>query len=188
MTYHDFGRTSPKVFLYLGLKIVASRREHSFSGSYSSSAISQQSTMLATTTKKQEANNKLQHQYGYYQSLFGCSPEITAEIWYRVAPHGGETSLTKGAEPRHLLWALLFMKLYANDTALCAMVGGVDIKTFRFWTRYFIGKMSRTLFHLEVSYISEELSFVIIHALADHFVNNIFISDKLEEPFKKGQW
>jgi hypothetical protein len=101
------------------------------------------------TTKKNEAN--LQKQFRYYQSLFGCSPDVTAEIWYRLAPREvGETSLVKGAEPQHLLWALLFMKLYANQDALCSMVGGVDDKTFSFWSRYFIKEMSRKLFHLEV--------------------------------------
>ena len=36
-----------------------------------------------------------------------------------------------GVQPKHLLWTLLFLKTYATEPILCALVGGVDEKTFR---------------------------------------------------------
>jgi hypothetical protein len=130
-SYFQHGNTGPNVFLYSG-QIIASKHFGSL--------------LHPSKIKKVPT---LQKKYEYFQSLFGCSPDITAEIWYRIAPQG-EHSLKRGAEPQHLLWALLFMKVYASDNVLCSIVGGVDSKTFSFWTRYFIKQISNKLFNQEV--------------------------------------
>jgi hypothetical protein len=113
-------------------------------------ATTSNSLLPCSEGNKRGGISKAQKERRQFQSLFGCSPEIVAEIWYRIAPRGGEMSLRKGAEPCHLLWALLFMKVYANEDALCSMVGGVDKKTFCFWTRYFIRIIATRLFNKEV--------------------------------------
>jgi hypothetical protein len=123
------GSTGPKVFIYFGQMIA--------------------SHFSSITTTNQKKVHNVQKMHRNFKSLFGCSPDLVAEIWYKIAPRG-EESLKKGAEPRHLLWALLFMKVYANDDTLCSLVGGVDSKTFCFWTRYFIKMMSRRLYNMEV--------------------------------------
>ena len=137
------GRTGPKVFLYFGQRIV----------SHCSATTSTRKSGLLPCLEgnKRGGISKAQKEHRQFQSLFGCSPEIVAEIWYRIAPRGGEVSLRKGAEPCHLLWALLFMKVYANEDVLCSMVGGVDKKTFCFWTRYFIRIIATRVFNKEVS-------------------------------------
>ena len=131
------GSTGPKVFMYFGGLIIA----RSFCSATS---------LLLSQNKKVGGVTNAQKEHRQFRSLFGCSPEIVAEIWFRIAPRGGEISLKKGAEPRHLLWALLFMKVYANEDVLCSMVGGVDNKTFCFWTRYFIRIIATRLYNKEV--------------------------------------
>jgi hypothetical protein len=37
------------------------------------------------------------------------------------------------ARPRHLLWALVFLKVYASEDVHCCLVGYVDAKTYRKW-------------------------------------------------------
>lgn len=63
-----------------------------------------------------------------FVSLFGTSPTICTEIWAMIEPR------IPFVLHHHLLWGLLFLKLYANEAALCGMVGGVDEKTFRKWS------------------------------------------------------
>jgi hypothetical protein len=41
--------------------------------------------------------------------------------------------MVHGTLQNHMLWGILFMKVYAKETALCSLAGGVDEKTFRKW-------------------------------------------------------
>lgn len=45
-----------------------------------------------------------------------------------------DAKLPKKARPEHLLWTLLFMKLYSAENVLAPMCG-CDEKTFRKWVR-----------------------------------------------------
>lgn len=62
-----------------------------------------------------------------YTSHFGLSPENTALLWYKVHPN-----LPKHSLPKHILFALLFLKLYDSTEVLASMCQ-VDEKTFRKW-------------------------------------------------------
>lgn len=44
------------------------------------------------------------------RSLFGVTPTICAMAWSDV-----RSTLSRGARPLHLLWALLFLKTYATE-------------------------------------------------------------------------
>ena len=70
-----------------------------------------------------------------FRSLYGLSPDITAILRHRLvdAKERGDLELPSNSQPYHLLWALLFMKLYNNEH-MNAHVTGVDIKTFRKWS------------------------------------------------------
>lgn len=63
-----------------------------------------------------------------YRALFGISPRSTADLWNRC-----RDSFPHGAEPKHLLWALLFLKTYSNENVLITLVGPVTRKTYRKW-------------------------------------------------------
>ena len=64
-----------------------------------------------------------------FKSLFGASSLIIAEIWKRIE----ETVSFEdpNAERKHLLWALVFLKVYATEEIHCAIVGWPNAETFR---------------------------------------------------------
>lgn len=65
-----------------------------------------------------------------FQALFGCDPIICSLLWTVVDPFNS-TALTGKPNPRHMLWALLLMKVYGKEEELAMLAGGVDEKTFR---------------------------------------------------------
>ena len=62
-----------------------------------------------------------------FRALFGASPAVCSVVWSLAS-----RSLPPKARPIHLLWALLFLKVYATEHAN-ASLAGVDEKTFRKW-------------------------------------------------------
>jgi hypothetical protein len=69
------------------------------------------------------------------QSLIGTSYEICAELWNLINP---VLSVSRNAQPKHLLWALLLMKQYSTEEVNVRLVGGADNKTYRKWSWLFI--------------------------------------------------
>ena len=78
-----------------------------------------------------------------FKSLFGASSLVIAEIWHRIE----ETVVLEdpNAERKHLLWALVFLKVYATEEIHCAIVGWPNAETFRKYSWYFV----RKIFELE---------------------------------------
>ena len=70
-----------------------------------------------------------------FRSHFGCSPPVCATLWNHLqvtdlSPQGGTLD--------HLLWALMFLKIYGKQRQMCTLAGGVDQDTFRKWTWLFL--------------------------------------------------
>eukprot|EP00536_Pseudo-nitzschia_multiseries_P013684 jgi/Psemu1/212457/e_gw1.601.3.1 len=59
-------------------------------------------------------------------SVFGASSSVIAEIWNRI-----ETNVQEGIELKHLLWALVFLKVYSTEEVHCAIVDWPNPRTFR---------------------------------------------------------
>jgi hypothetical protein len=74
------------------------------------------------------------------ESLIGTSYDVCSEVWNLINP--SETEELEGAHPKHLLWALLFLKCYCTMPILTRVVGGVDEKTFRKWTWVFVAAVA----------------------------------------------
>ena len=72
---------------------------------------------------------------GEFKALFGVSPVVCLDIWQR-------SGMANTLEPKHLLWGLLFLKVYATETPLCALVG-VTRKTYRKWVWEAVRYISR---------------------------------------------
>jgi len=72
-----------------------------------------------------------------FRACFGASSEIVAEIWGRIE----DTIDEPGAKPKHLLWALVFMKVYSTEEIHRSIVGWPSPKKFRKWSWYFIRKI-----------------------------------------------
>ena len=61
-----------------------------------------------------------------FRALFGICPDVVADLWRQA-------QFPSKAEPKHLLWALMFLKTYATEPMLCA-IAGTTRKTFRKWS------------------------------------------------------
>jgi hypothetical protein len=73
-----------------------------------------------------------------FRSCFGASIGVVLDIWNRVEPILDQ----RGAEPKHLLWALVFLKVYSTEEIHCSIVGWPHCHTFRKWSWYFIQKIA----------------------------------------------
>jgi hypothetical protein len=69
-----------------------------------------------------------------FRSNFGATPEICCILWGMLSP---ENTMKKGVKCCHLLWALMFLKLYVSEHVLCSMAN-CDQKTFRKWAWLFV--------------------------------------------------
>ena len=63
-----------------------------------------------------------------FRSQFGISPVICARIWNSL----GEVK-PNGFEPKHLLWGLLFLKVYSTESVHATIVNTCE-RTFRKWS------------------------------------------------------
>jgi len=64
----------------------------------------------------------------HYRACYGVSPTTTAITWSKIQAN----KLTPRARPRHLLWALFLLTVYAKEE-VCANFFGVHEDTFREW-------------------------------------------------------
>lgn len=70
-----------------------------------------------------------------FRATFGTSPENCAKVWQKIDE---QDSLPDGGKPKHLLWALMLLKLYCSEMVLSSMAGGVHQETFRKWAWTFV--------------------------------------------------
>ena len=72
------------------------------------------------------------------RSLFGAPFIVIADLWERIEPKIDKA----GAERKHLLWSLVFLKVYGSSEEVhCAIVGWPCKQTFREWSWYFVEKI-----------------------------------------------
>lgn len=81
------------------------------------------------------------------RALFGAPSFIIANIWnriwYQLRPDEKDNVCKKGdPQFQYLLYALVFLKVYASEEVHCSIVGWPCVKTFRKWSWYFIKKIS----------------------------------------------
>jgi hypothetical protein len=75
----------------------------------------------------------------HFHEFFGTSVLIVEKTWELLKR---DSLLPVGGRPKHLLWALHFMKVYPKQSPGCSAVGAstgaVDPKTHRKWVWAFI--------------------------------------------------
>ena len=59
-----------------------------------------------------------------WRAHFGATPEVCCDGWI-ILPDCIKSDM------KYFLWALLFLKLYPKENVACAMIGGVDEKTWQ---------------------------------------------------------
>ena len=73
-----------------------------------------------------------------FNSNFGCTPSVCTSLWNRL----DETNdLPRTARISHLLWSLMFLKVYATETVF-ASIFECDEKTLRKWIWMMIEKIA----------------------------------------------
>lgn len=87
--------------------------------------------------------------YRKYRTFYGVSPEVCSMLWNRILQK------PSGAQPKHLLWSLLFLKNYNKEHVNAALVLA-DEKTFRLWSWRFVTLISQ----LEVVSSKEICTFI----------------------------
>ena len=88
-------------------------------------------------------------------ALFGVLPKVIAKVWELLEEWEILEQLQEGFKKVHLCWAFIYMKVYANETAMRQMVGGnPDEKTLRKWIWEFLEAISELEPHL-VSVLKE---------------------------------
>ena len=80
-----------------------------------------------------------------FRATFGASPEISSEIWNMIDDEE-DYELPRLAKPKHLLWGLMFLKMYCSEAVHCIIAGGDDgpvhEQTFRKWSWCFVELIS----------------------------------------------
>ena len=75
----------------------------------------------------------------HFREFFGTSIGLVMMVWDLLVDH---SLLPEKGLPKHLLWALYFLKVYPKQSPGCSVVGAsagaVDPKTFRKWVWAFI--------------------------------------------------
>ena len=78
-----------------------------------------------------------------FREFFGTSLRVVEIIWTMLET---ESLLPDGCSPKHLLWALHFMKVYPKQAQGCAIVGAsagaVDPKTHHNWVWAFMNAIA----------------------------------------------
>jgi hypothetical protein len=75
-----------------------------------------------------------------FRAMFGTGPKICAILWTRIS---STMTIPSGAGKLvHLLWSLMFLKLYCSESVLASLAGGVHEQTFRKWAWWFVDAIS----------------------------------------------
>jgi hypothetical protein len=85
-----------------------------------------------------------------WASHFAVDPVVVSEAWKRLVP---DLEKEKYSEPKHLLWAILFLTQYTNESDLAGKCGAIHEDTFRKWAWFFVEKLSS----LESEIVSEQV-------------------------------
>ena len=70
-----------------------------------------------------------------FREYFGCGPLVALALWNLLVT---TDLIPLGGTLDHLLWTLMFLKLYTKEGPLCNLAGGVDRKTLSKWVWLFI--------------------------------------------------
>jgi hypothetical protein len=76
-----------------------------------------------------------------FRATFGQSPLICSMVWDKLEEAGARQRMPRGSRAIHLLWAMMFFKLYCAEEVNSSLAG-CDEKTFRKWCWIFVFAIS----------------------------------------------
>src|SRR5687768_8491231 len=72
-----------------------------------------------------------------FSAAFGATPLLCSRLWLLIGSDNNNQPHLRTARPKHLLWALLFLKQYKCTELNCGSAG-VDETTYRKWSWIFV--------------------------------------------------
>lgn len=57
-----------------------------------------------------------------FREHFGCAPHVAAKIWELINP---ESTVPGDATVAHMMWSLMFLKMYSKEATISGIAGGV---------------------------------------------------------------
>jgi len=85
----------------------------------------------------------------FSREMFGCGALVALSLFGMLVT---TSFLPEGGSLEHLMWTLMFMKVYGKERAMSVLAGGVDPQTFRKWVWLFIEAIA----HLEPIVVSKQ--------------------------------
>jgi len=80
-----------------------------------------------------------------FRAHFGLAPSSVLSLWNNLClPNPRVPVLPRNAQLKHLLWALLHMKVYGSEATLSRMCK-TNRKTFRLWVRAMMDAIYETM-------------------------------------------
>ncbi len=109
---------------------------HPMSGTKQVSGLPEKFVLLGAGLLRRAPALKISVLVRRFRALFGSNPQICSTLWghlTRTHPEGGH--------PRYLLWALMFLKLYATEHNH-TLIAGIYEKTFRKWSCLYLSPLA----------------------------------------------
>ena len=107
-----------------------------------------------------------------FREFFGCSAIVVILVWRRLSR---TLQIPFGGEPKHLFWALLFMKVYPKEGILCKLINIKDPKKFRDRVKDFIEAIA----DLESDVVSYSFNFCFLFLYI--YLNFFFSLDSVQQ-------
>ena len=85
---------------------------------------------LPSSSRKLSSENERRH----FRGAFGASFRTVSTLWSKLEP---KQKISARAEPKHLLWTLVYFKVHKSETIHCRIVGCKSRDTFRNWVNKF---------------------------------------------------
>ena len=84
--------------------------------------------------------NNLRGAQENFRAFFGTTVQMCAILWKQLNDHSFLPE--RSHQHKHLLWALMFLKIYGTEHVMVKLAGCKSEKTFRKWTNVYIIALS----------------------------------------------
>jgi len=119
-----------------------------------------------------------------YKAFFGAEPEVVANLWRQLYESKWlHFAGVRGPKPKHLLWALLFLRRYGTEETM-AVLTGVSEKTFRKWAWFYatgISKLDKIFVSCRQSLSTIDGRIVFLASANSLLIHSFYSPDRLAE-------
>ena len=107
-----------------------------------------------------------------FKELFGVDAEVCTVLWDELLAYKPD-----GGKPIHLLWALIFCKVYGTEEVHCT-IADVSPMTYRRWVWSFLN----SIFNLKLVRIYNNAMYLLVSLI--HWKDRLHCSIRIEEKYR----